>query len=255
MRTVQVVVTLFLVLLWGGVAQAAERVRVGGYDFPPFVDAGKETRPALVPQIIDALNQMQSQYRFEFVPVAARRRYSDLVEGRFDVMFFENPQWEWQAQGFPVDFTKVFLRGGEVYITRAEAGRGQDYFADLSGKSLVGILGYHYGFAGFEAEPERLMRKFDIKLVNSHRSSIELVLNGRRDIAVVTDAYLNGYLQDNPQAKDRLLVSQHLDQPYEHRVLVRRDGPITVAAMDKLMADLASGNRLAAIFKAAGINN
>lgn len=255
MRTVMAAAVILLALIWGGAVQAAQVVRVGGYDFPPFVDGGKEVRSALVPQIIDALNQMQSQYRFEFVPVAARRRYGDLAEGRFDVMFFESPQWEWQAQGFPVDFTKIFLRGGEVYIAQAKAGRGQDYFADLSGKSLVGILGYHYGFADFEADPERLIRKFDIKLVNSHRSSIELVLNGRRDIAVVTDAYLHGYLQDNPKARDRLLVSQRLDQTYEHRVLVRRGGPISVVAMETLMDDLAASQRLAAILKDAGIRN
>lgn len=253
MRTVVAGLVVILALLCGAPVQAAQVVRVGGYDFPPYVDAGKDGRPALVPQIIDALNQMQSDYRFEFVPVAARRRYGDLVEGRFDVMFFENPQWDWQAQGFPVDFTKVFLRGGEVYIAQAEAGRGQDYFADLSGKSLVGILGYHYGFADFEADPEWLARKFDIKLVNSHRSSIELVLSGRRDIAVVTDAYLQGYLQDNPKARDRLLISQRLDQLYEHRVLVRRGGPIAVAEMQRLMDRLAAEGRLGAFLRAAGI--
>lgn len=255
MRTALAGFVTLIALLLGVSVQAAQVVHVGGYDFPPFVDAGKDSRPALVPQVIDALNQMQSQYRFEFVPVAARRRYGDLVEGRFDVMFFESPQWEWQAQGFPVDFTKIFLRGGEVYIAQAMAGRGQDYFADLSGKSLVGILGYHYGFADFEADPERLARTFDIKLVNSHRSSIELVLNGRRDIAVVTDAYLHGYLLDNPKARDRLLISQRLDQTYEHRVLVRQGGPIAVATMEKLMDDLAATHRLGAILRAAGIGN
>lgn len=221
--------------LASGAAMASQLVRVGGYDFPPYVDSKPGEGPDMLGRIIAQLNTLQSEYRFEFVPVAARRRYGDLVEARFDVMFFESPQWGWQGQGFPADFTKVFMTGGEVYITQAVAGRGQDYFDDLTGKRLVGILGYHYGFAGFEGDPEILSRRFDIKLVNQHRSSIELVLSGRRDIAVVTEAYLRRFLFDNPESQGKLLVSQRLDQSYEHRVLVRRGGPIGVAAMEALL--------------------
>lgn len=234
-------------------AGAAELVRVGGYDFPPYVDNGKDASANMVARIIDRLNQIQGDYRFEFVPVAARRRYADLVEARFDVMFFESPQWGWQGQGFPADFTRVFMTGAEVYVTQAVPGRGEDYFDTLAGKSMVGILGYHYGFAGFEGDPDVLARKFDLKLVNSHRSSIELVLSGRRSVGVVTDAYLNRYLRDNPTAVPRLLVSRRTDQVYEHRVLVRRGGPIAVAVMDKLMEQLVASGEIKAIAESAGI--
>lgn len=242
-----------LVLLVGGVmaavlgrpADAAQVVRVGGYDFPPFVETENGKTTGLTMHLIDALNQMQPDYRFEFVPVSARRRYGDLEAGAFDVMFFESPQWEWQDRKLAVDFTKVFLHGGEVYVAQAKDGRGQDYFDDLTTKSLVGILGYHYGFAGFDADPEHLAKRFDIKLVNSHKSTIELVLNGRRDIGVVTLSYLRRYLRDNPKAKDQLLVSQRLDQPYDHRVLVRRGSAVSVEIMDMLMDRLAQHGLLA----------
>lgn len=254
MRAIAFGMLALVFLLVGGNARAAQLVRVGGYDFPPFVEAGKDLPASLTLRLIESLNQMQGEYRFEFVPIAARRRYGDLVEGRFDVMFFESPQWEWQAQGYAVDFTKVFLRGGEVFIAQAESGRDESYFQDLSGKRLVGILGYHYGFAGYDADPEHLSKSFDIKLVSSHRSSIDLVLTGRRDIAVVTDAYLHAYLHDNPPAQGRLLVSRRLDQVYEHRVLVRRAGPINVATMDGLMDEMAASGRLGDVFRAARIS-
>ncbi len=228
-----IVAALFSLLVAPAWAQVS--VKVGGYDFPPYVENGKED---MVGGLIVELNKLQKDYRFEFIPVSARRRYTDLTEGHFDVMFFESPQWGWENLTNNVDFTKVFMTGSEVYVALAQPGRGQSYFDHFGGKSIVGILGYHYGFADFEGDPKKLEKKFDIKLVSSHRSSIELVLSGRRDVAVVTRAYLHRYVKDNPQAAANLLVSDRQDQVYEHRVLVRRGGPITVETMQKLMDDL-----------------
>lgn len=239
-----------ILLLSPVAARAAEIVRVGGYEFPPFVEAGPK---GLALDLVDALNQAQADYEFRFVPVSARRRYADLQDGRFDVMFFESPDWEWAAKGLPVDFSTVFLRGGEVFIAQAEPGRGQEYFDDLRGKRLVGILGYHYGFAGFDADPQRLAREFNMKLVGSHSSSIEMVALGRMDVAVVTDAYLWAYLARNPAVKDKLLVSDRHDQIYNHRALVRRGGPITVERVNALLADLEKSGKLGALWRKAGV--
>lgn len=253
MRAVVSVVLCLIFSLCVSPLRAAQVVLVGGYDFPPFVESQREARPALVPQMIDALNKMQSDWRFEFVPVAARRRYGDLSQGRFDVMFFESPSWGWQNHPDAL-FTKVFMTGGEVYVALAQPGRTQAYFDTLEGKSLVGILGYHYGFAGFDADPEALARRFDIKLVSSHRSSIDLVLSGRRDVAVVTDSYLSLYLRDTPQAQGRLLVSDRLDQDYQHRVLLRRGGPLGVADMERLLDQLRQSGELNVILRGSGVS-
>ncbi|WP_254434861.1 ABC transporter substrate-binding protein [Magnetospirillum sp. UT-4] len=240
-----------LAMAWGGGGTAAaETVRVGGYPFPPFVEADGS---GLARDLIDTLNKAQSDYVFTFVPVAARRRYGDLAEGRFDVMFFESPEWEWAEKGLPVDFTAIYLRGGEVFVARAQPGRGQDYFAELKGKSLVGILGYHYGFADFDADPGRLARDWNMKLVGSHSSSIDMVLAGRVDMAVVTDSYLWTYLGRTPEARRALLVSERLDQVYRHRALVRRGGPIAVATLDELLRRLDKDGTLPALWKRAGI--
>lgn len=226
-------------LFWmGQAAIAAEIVRVGGYEFPPFVETEAGTPKGLTLDLIDALNKRQQDYEFRFVPISSRRRYADLGEARFDAMFFESPEWEWSAKGFPVDFTNVFLRGGEVFVAAAKPGRGQEFFADVKGKRVVGILGYHYGFANFNADPDVLARNFNMKLVNTHRSSIDMVLAERMDLGVVTDAYLWSYLSRNLDAGGKLLVSERYDQLYNHRVLVRRGGPLPVAAMNRLLAEM-----------------
>lgn len=247
------VVTLGL-SLGGGIASAAEVVRVGAYDFPPFVEveSGGPVK-GLTVDIIDALNKAQGQYEFRVVSTSARRRYADVGAGLFDLIFFESPEWEWTAKGAAVDFSNVFLQGGEVYIAPAKPGRGQEWFADLRGKRLVGILGYHYGFANHVAEPEVLAKDWGMKLVNNHRSSIEMVLADRMDVGVVTDSYLWAYLARNPAARERLLVSERFDQRYNHRVLVRRGGPIDVDNVNRLLAELDKGGTLARLWKSAGV--
>lgn len=237
-----------------GSVSAAEVVRVGGYDFPPFVEMESGgTAKGLTVDMIDALNKAQSQYEFRFVSTSARRRYADVGAGLFDLIFFESPEWEWAAKGAPVDFSNVFLQGGEVYIAPAKPGRGQDWFADLRGKRLVGILGYHYGFANYVADPEVLTKDWGMKLVNNHRSSIEMVLADRMDVGVVTDSYLWAYLARNPAAQERLLISERFDQRYHHRVLVRHGGAIDVETVNRLLAGLEKDGTLGRLWKAAGV--
>lgn len=237
----------------GPAVMAAEIVRVGGYDFPPFVETEAGSPKGLTVDLIATLNKRQSDYDFRFVPVSARRRYADLGAARFDVMFFESPEWEWAEKGHPVDFSNVFLRGGEVFIAAARPGRSQDYFADLKDKRIVGILGYHYGFANFNADPEYLGRSFGMKLVNTHRSGIEMVLADRVELGVVTDSYLWSYLSRNPDAAGKLLVSDRYDQLYNHRILVRRNGPVSVAAVNRLLADMEKDGTLDRLWRRTGV--
>jgi len=232
---------------------AAEVVRVGGYEFPPFVETDGGQVRGLTVDLIEALNKAQSRYEFHFVATSARRRYADIADGHIDAIFFESPEWEWAAKGLPVDFSNVFLQGGEVYIAPAKEGRGQEWFDDLRGKRLVGILGYHYGFANFVADPDQLSKTWGMKLLNNHRSSIEMVLADRMDIAVVTDAYLYSYLARNPGTRERLLVSDRFDQRYNHRILLRRGGPLEVDAVNRLLAGIERDGTLARMWKAAGV--
>ncbi|MBC7954229.1 MAG: transporter substrate-binding domain-containing protein [Rhodospirillaceae bacterium] len=235
-------------------AQAAEVVRVGGYDFPPFVESDVNGQPkGLALDLVDALNKVQTKYEFRFVPTSARRRYADVAEGRFDLLFFESPEWEWAAKGHPVEFSNVFLKGGEIYVAPAKPGRGQEWFAELKGKRVVGILGYHYGFANFEANPDVLSRDWGMKLVGSHRSSIEMVLAERMDVGIVTDAYLWSYLARNPDAAERLLVSERYDQRYNHRVLVRKGGPIATDAVNQLLTQMERDGTLDRLWRAAKV--
>ncbi len=247
---------LVLAMLTGQAASAREIVTVGGYEFAPFVDMEPDGKAGgLVPALIDELNRYQDRFEFRFVPTSPSRRYKDFSERKFDVIFFESPDWGWRDNRIAVDVSDVFLDGGELYVAQVRPGRGQDYFADLSGKRMVGILGYHYGFAGFEADPAVLTGRFRMTLVNDNAASIEMILKDRGDVAVVTDAYLKRYMKSHPESRQRLLVSERFDQRYAHRALVRPGAAIDVAAINRLFAAMTRDQTLGQLWRRFGIRD
>jgi hypothetical protein len=96
MRKIKFIILLYpLIAALSMNAHARQDVKVGGYEFQPFVDIDRNMKArGLTLELIDPLNQHQKQYRFTFVPTTARRRYQDFEAQNFDMLFFENPNWE-----------------------------------------------------------------------------------------------------------------------------------------------------------------
>ncbi|MCY1281186.1 hypothetical protein D9M68_228500 [compost metagenome] len=227
---------------------AAEQVvRVGAVHFPPYVDKPEQGRePGLLDELLAALNALQDDYRFISVPTSLPRRYRDFSAGRIDLAFFENPRWDWQDT--PHVAVDMGLEDCEVFVARADAGRGQDYFDDLQGKRLALFSGYHYAFAGFDATPRHLSERFHATLTYSHDSNLRMVLRGRADIAPVTRSYLELYYRRHPEVAAQLLVSQRVDQVYRHQALLRPQAPLEASRLAALLEALRERGTLAAIF-------
>lgn len=209
---------LGLMLLATSVAHAVQEVRVGAYHFPPYAVKPESAHPAgLLPELLQALNQLQSDYRFSLVATSTMRRYQDLQSGRFDLMLFESPDWGWQ--GTPHTALDLHVEDAEVYVARQQPGRDEHYFDQLKGKRLALYSGYHYGFAGFNSDKQFLTEQFNALLTYSHDSNLIMLLRGRADVAVVTRSYLHAYQQRHPEQSRDLLVSQRVDQTYRHQAL------------------------------------
>lgn len=236
---------LCAVIAWP--ATAAREVRVGAAHFPPYVFKPRhEVVGGLLPQLLEALNQIQGDYRFVLLPTSLGRRFRDLEQGRMDMAIFENPAWGWQAIAHrPVD---MGLEDAEVFVARAAPGQGQDYFESLHNKRLALYRGYHYGFAGFNADPEFLTGQFNATLTYSHDSNLSMVLRQRADIALVTRSYLQDFLAAHGEQEGRLLVSERVDQHYRHQALLRPQAPISVQQFAALLQQLRASGRLNAIF-------
>ncbi len=224
-------------------ASAEQVVRVGAYHFPPYVTKPESDEPGgLLPELLGLLNRSQGEYRFVLLPTSTARRYRDFRHARFDMMIFESSAWGWQG----VDLTSLDLgiEDAEVYVARAEPGRGQDYFAELKGKRLALYSGYHYGFAGFNADQAFLTENYRAMLTYSHDSNLLMVLRGRADVAVVTRSYLQAYLAEHPRQGNGLLVSERVDQEYHHQALVRPGAPLSASALAVLLDDLRRSGEL-----------
>lgn len=217
--------------------QAAVDVRVGAYHFPPYVVKPEGDHVGgLLPELLQALNQLQSDYRFTLVATSTMRRYRDLQSGRFDLILFESPGWGWQG----IAHTALDLRieDAEVYVARLQPGRDQHYFDDLSGKRMALYSGYHYGFADFNSDKQVLTQQYNAVLTYSHDSNLIMLLRGRADVAVVTRSYLRAYQQRYPEQSSALLVSQRVDQVYQHQALLRPQSAISPQAFADLLKQL-----------------
>ena len=246
-RTAARLLLAALAASWVLPAQAAQLVRVGAAHFPPYTvrpENGADT--GLLPQMVEALNRLQSDYKFVLVPTSIPRRFGDFKQGRIDMAIFENPEWGWKE--IPHNDVDMGLEDAEIFVAQREDGRQQHYFSDLSGKRLALFSGYHYEFANFNADPKFLAQNFKATLTYSHDSNLLMVLRGRADIALVTRSYLSDYLLRNEKVRDELLVSQRIDQVYHHYAILRPTAPITGEEFSKLLQRLRDSGEMLKIF-------
>lgn len=229
----------------------AAEVRVGGYTFPPFVENVDGKFEGLALEIIKAMNALQDTYVFKFVPTSSKRRYRDFDHGDFDLIMFENIQWGWAGKS--IEKSDIFYQGGEVYIASAVPGRGQDYFNDFKGKRILGYLGYHYGFANFNVDEAFLKQQFNANMTITHEGNIRSVAAGRADIAVVTISFLKKYLYHHPEVAEKILISQNLDQHYNHTMLMRSNTPPTIDEINALIQQMKDEGIFTNIFESYGI--
>lgn len=212
---------------------AAKEVRIGATEFPPYIVINRDgTVAGILIDTIKYLNSVQTKYKFVAIPYSAMRRHNGFKNKVFDVSFFDNIEWGWNKS--EVDVSDIFMRGKEIYIALDKPGRGEDFFADLEKRTMIGVLGYHYGFANFNSDPSYLRKKYKMQLTSSNVGSIEMVLDGRGDIAVVSDAFLNWYLQQKPTEK-KILISKKVDQHYLHTVIVRKNFSPNVQEINALL--------------------
>ncbi len=226
-------------------------VKVGGYDFPPYVQEKDGKFNGLTLDLIEMLNAFQSKYRFEFLPTSSMRRYEDFNNGTYDVILFESVDWGWQE--IPVDVSRKFASDCEVFVAKALPKRTQKYFDVLKGKSLLVYLGYHYPFAAYDADPKRLLAKFNARTTISHEANIRSVLAGRADLAVVTRSFLAKFLRDHPAEIPRLMVSQRVEQTYHHTMLVRKNIEPSMGELNGLIDRMEDAGYLSILLGKYGI--
>jgi ABC-type amino acid transport substrate-binding protein len=234
--------------LWAWQAGAAQVVRIGAAHFPPYaIRPERGESSGLLPQMIAALNTMQSDYRFEMVPTSIPRRFRDFQQARFDMAIFENPDWGWKD--IPHEDVDMGLEDAEVFVAHRLDGRDQNYFNQMHGKRLALFSGFHYAFAQFNADPKYLADHYNATLTYSHDSNLLMVLRDRADVALVTRSYLSTFMAANPEEAKQFLVSERVDQVYRHFALLRPDAPISGDEFEALLQQLRNNGQMFKIFQ------
>lgn len=229
---------------------AADLVKVGVYDFPPYsFIANKPSGMAI--QMIAAMNEAQDKYQFVAVSTTPRRRYHDFEHNKFDMMIFESKKWGWQE--YPIVSSHPFVTGAEVYITQAKPGRGQSFFSDFKNKAMIGVMGYHYQFANFSSDQEYLKKNFNLVQTNSQKQSLELILHNRGEIAVISKEYLHYHFSHSPEDKAKLLISKIPDQIYQHTILIRKNHKLSIKYINDLLTQLKKAGTLEPLWKKYGL--
>lgn len=231
---------------------AVKEVRIGATEFPPYIVLNRDgTVSGILIETIECLNSIQNKYKFVAIPYSAMRRHNGFKNKVFDVSFFDNIEWGWDKS--QVDVSDIFMRGKEIYIALDKPGRGEEFFSDLKKRTMIGVLGYHYGFADFNSDPAFLRKNFKMQLTSSNEGSIEMVLEGRGDVAVVSDAFLNWYLEKKPTNK-KILISKKVDQHYLHTVILRKNTSPTVQEMNALLKQFRKSKVYDSILQKYGVS-
>ena len=249
-------VTLILLALLGfsvEEAHAKNVVKVGGYEFPPYIEIVDGRASGLTVELISELNKIQPSYHFELVLTKPIRRFKDYQQGLFDAVFFEDPNWGWLQGNHIISNSPVIATDSEVFIALKQFAKSQAWFDNLDDKTLIGILGYHYQLANFENNPSILENEYKMTLLSSHKKSIELVLKKRSDMAIVTRSYLNQYLNKYPESKKKLLISERVAQTYKNQLLIRPTHQLNVNTLYKIVKKTLAQNTLATKFKTLGL--
>ncbi|WP_135080799.1 hypothetical protein [Terasakiella sp. SH-1] len=234
-------------------AQSAEpvKVRVLAYPFPPFFN--EDLKSGITPEIVSLLNAAQVEFHFEIHPVAPQARYHNIMFGRQDLILFEMPQWEWQDKQEYVTFSKLLMKGGEVYIAKRREGRGQSYFDHVKDRHLGVYDGYHYAFANYISDKAWLEKHFKISFASRHRTILEWVRYSKVEVGVVTLSFLKGFFNRYPEEISPYLVSQKFAQIYRLKALARNNGPITIGRFEELLGRIKHQDEFRALLEKYGI--
>lgn len=232
-------------------AQDRQIINVGGYHFPPFVYDINEKASGITLDLIKVMNSYQNTYEFKFVLTSSKRRFDHFNSGKYDMILFESIDWGWK--NIDIEASKIYYVGGSKYITKAEKGKDQRYFDRFDGKSILLILGYHYGFCNYNTDPNYLKEHYNATMTSTHEGNILSVIKGRSDLTVVIYAYLQQFLHENPSMRNQILISDKYDLRNYYSILIRKGFKPDVKQINSLLTSMENDGTFAQFWSRYGI--
>ena len=226
-------------------------VKVHFDSFPPYLILEGSNRSGIGVDLVSIMNNFQSTYRFTFVNSPTMRRFQQFNEGKYDLSMFDHLHWGWDKSA--VDTTEVFLHGGEKYVALRKPNRGQEYFEVFYGKKIGAFLGYHYGMASFDNDPQALAETYNMQLTSSHEGNLLKLLSGRIDMVILTDAFISRWLVLHPEDETKLLISDKWDQEYNFVMVIRKGISPSAGELNDLLNNMNNAGVLFPLWQKYGI--
>jgi ABC-type amino acid transport substrate-binding protein len=213
-----------------------KKINVGGYIWPPFVELQGRNYQGLTLDLIDAANAIQGDFEFEFVLTTPADRHKDFYHKKFDMIFFEDIDWGWNA--YPVSASNPLAKGTELYIALDTSGRNQTFFQDMKEKSISAVSGFHYSFAGSNVNESYLKEHFNIRLHEQAQQVLDDVLNGKSEIGVISNLSLEHAFLENPKIKGKILIAKKIDQDFALEILTRNNSNMSIEQVNLMLERL-----------------
>lgn len=233
-----VVVCLLAILFAVTAAKAHERVpvKVGAYEYSDVFYYEDGQPKGVVPQLIKLLNDLQEDYEFRLVETSSRRRYEDLLSGQLDLVLLDSATWEWQ--GLDVKFSDTLFTEVDLYVALASGEDPQVLFSNVTSYPILCVLGFHYGFAGFNADPAFLRENFDVLLRYNEQEVLAGLLAGEAPIAAISAGFLATKLNKQPELRDKLVVTAMPDGRYDLVSVLSRNSAMSLGHFNQLIAKI-----------------
>lgn len=215
-------------------------VRVGAYQFPPYLNFSKTNSSGKTLELIDALNKIQKKYNFQLVVTSPSRRYIDFGN-KFDLMFYEDLSWGWNE--INLETSDISLKDEEVFISTTNYYKDTNFIKDIKTKKILLIKGFHYSFAAYNASEDYLNKNFNVVFSTSPQNTLDFLFNGRAQIAIITKSFLTDYLIKNPSKKTSILINDTPDQIYNLTMLISQNSPISKEEFDNLLKKLKTSEK------------
>lgn len=210
------------------------QVKVGAYEYSDIFFYDNDQPNGVVPKLIKLLNDFQENYEFRLAETSSRRRYEGLMNGDFDLVLFDSPKWEWHE--LDVQFSDTLLVESDLYVALASGEDPEALFSDVLSYPILCVLGFHYSFADFNADPAFLEANYDVLLRYNEEDVFDGLLAGEAPVGVISAGFLTTKLNQQPELSEKLVFAVMPHARYDLVSVLSSNSAITLEQFNQLIA-------------------
>lgn len=226
-------------------AWSQTEVHVGLTSVQPPLVINPADKEGLIYDVLDLLNEQQSEYHFSASLYPAKRLLANHKDANVHIVAYNSETWGWSERGGK----------GSVHLTD-----GRDLFVSLQDremdrghiKEIGAVRGFHYAFAGFDTV--KLSRMENVSLVNDETSVLRIVEHQRVEKGILSETFLNWVSVSQPERYKRLDIDNaNPDHTYHRQLVVFPYSPIKLKQVNGLLNELKANGRLQAVYDKYGL--